>query len=321
MVARLARLYVVAIVAALASRALACDQGSDASIASLSVTSADPLTPAVGDTVTLTVRAVMTDGTSIDVSDRAGCSLVAKSPPGTLSGLVFTATRSGTTDVACTFHGASGSIGITVPGALHVTAAQVQTGKVDVNTKIEISAIVFALDPDGRYTNFWAQDPGGGPSSGIYFRDVRKLAPADAGPPDPRPVAENDAVTVTGSYIERQGRSVISWETVTKTGTDTPHADVVPIASVDPGTWESCFIEVQNVVVTNPRVDSYTWQVGDAANPGGAPLLVETLLFPSTPATGDKYAAIRGPLYVSALNDAGALEVALAPRRAEDLAK
>lgn len=318
MLARLARLLVVV---ALCSRAFGCS-GSDASLARLSVTSADPLTPAPGQTVTLTVRAVMTDGTSIDVSDRVACSLTAQNPPGTLDGLVFTATRSGTTDVACSFQGATGSVGITVPGALRATAAQIQQGKIDPNTKLEISAIVFGIDPDGRYTNFWAQDPGGGPYSGIYFRDVRKLPP-DAGAPDaggdPPPVAEGDVVTVTGTYVERLGRSVVSWDSVTKTGTDTPKADVVPIATVDAATWDGCFLEVDNVVVTNPSVDAYTWQVGDAVVPNGATLLVETLLYRATPTMGDRYAAIRGPLYVQTIGDAGRLEVAIAPRRAADL--
>lgn len=328
MVARLARLFVVVCLstlgafAAITPGALLGCSGSDASLARLSVASADSLTPAPGQTVTLTVRAVMTDGTSINVSDRAACTLTAPNPPGALQGLVFTAARSGTTDVLCTFNGASGSLGITVPGARHVTAADVQRGTIDPNTKVEISALVFAIDPDSKYTNFWAQDPGAGPHSGIYFRDVRKLG-ADAGAPDAggdaRPVAEGDVVTVTGTYVERLGRSVISWDSLTKTGTDTPKPDVVPLATVDAATWDGCFIEVRDVVVTNPAVDPYTWQIGDAASPNGATLLVETLLFAATPTLGARYAAVRGPLYVQNVGDAGRLEVAIAPRRAADV--
>lgn len=318
MLARLVRFLVVALFVC----AFGGCSGSDASLATLSIASADSLTPAPGQTVTLTVRAVMTDGTSIDVSDRVDCRLTAQNPPGSLAGLVFTAARSGTTDVVCAFNGKMGTIGITVPGALHVTAAQIQRGTIDPNTKIEVSAIVFALDPDGKYTNFWAQDPGAGPSSGIYFRDVRKLA-ADAGVPDAgvdaRPVAEGDVVTVTGTYIERLGRSVVSWESFTKTGSDVPKPDVVALAMVDPAIWDGCFIETRDVVVTNAAVDAYTWQIGDAASPGGATLLVETLLYAVRPTMGDHFAAIRGPLYVQNIGDAGAREVAIAPRRAEDL--
>lgn len=320
----LARLVRFLVVVALFAWAFGGCSGSDASLATLSIASADSLTPAPGQTVTLTVRAVMTDGTSIDVSDRVECHLTAQNPPGALAGLVFTAARSGTTDVACAFNGKTGTIGITVPGALRVTAAQIQRGTIDPNTKIEVSAIVFALDPDGKYTNFWAQDPGAGPYSGIYFRDVRKLA-VDAGAPDAdagveaRPVAEGDVVTVTGTYIERLGRSVVSWESLAKTGSDMPKPDVVALAMVDPATWDGCFIETRDVVVTNAAVDAYTWQIGDAASPGGATLLVETLLYAVRPTMGDHFAAIRGPLYVQNIGDAGAREVAMTPRRAEDL--
>ena len=284
----------------------------------LNIASADPLTPAAGQTVTITVRAVMLDGTSIDVTDRAVCALDAKDPPGTFAGRVFTAAKSGTANVVCTFAGASGSLGITVPGPQQVTVASVQKGTYPQGSVLELAVVVFGIDRDKQYTNFWAQDPGGGPMSGIYFRDVRKLA-ADAGA-TPAPVAEGDTVTVSGAYAEREGRSVINWTAVSKSGSATPKADIVALSAIEPATWDGCLVEVDDVVVVNPAFDAYTWQVSEATNPtAGAKLLVETLLYPLTPTQGQVYGAIVGPLYVLQPKSGGALEVAIAPRRATDL--
>ena len=60
--------------------------------------------------------------------------------------------------------------------------------------------------------------------------------------------------------------------------------------------------------------------MSEASNPtAGAKLLVETLLYPLTPTQGQVYGAIVGPLYVLQPKSGGALEVAIAPRRATDL--
>jgi hypothetical protein len=284
----------------------------------LNIASADPLTPAAGETVTITVRAVMLDGTSIDVTDRAVCALDAKDPPGTFAGRVFTAAKSGTANVVCTFAGASGSLGITVPGPQQVTVASVQKGTYPQGSVLELAVVVFGIDPDAQYTNFWAQDPGGGPMSGIYFRDVRKLV-ADAGA-TPAPVAEGDTVTVSGAYAERDGRSIINWTAVSRSGTAKPKADIVALSAIDPATWDGCLVEVDDVVVVNPAFDAYTWQVSEARDPtAGAKLLVETLLYALTPPQGQVYGAIVGPLYVLQPKSGGSLEVAIAPRRATDL--
>jgi hypothetical protein len=284
----------------------------------LNIASSDPLTPAAGETVTITVRAVMLDGTSIDVTDRAACALDAADPPGTFAGRVFTAVRSGTVNVVCTFAAASGSLGITVPGPQHVTVASVQKGLYPQSSVLELSVVVFGIDPDKQYTNFWGQDPNGGPMSGIYFRDVRALA-ADAGA-TAAPVSEGDTVTVSGAYAERDGRSVINWTAVSKSGTAKPTVDAVPLAAIDAATWDGCLVEVDDVVVVNPALDAYTWQVAEASNPtSGARLQVETLLYPLTPTQGQVYGAIVGPLYVLQPKSGGALEVAITPRRAADL--
>lgn len=315
---RIAYLVLSVLVLALGLTAVPSCTSEETGVGHLNIASADSLTPAPGQTVTITVRAIMLDGTSIDVTDRATCSLDSADPPGTFAGRVFTAAKSGTANVVCQFSQATGSMGITVPGPQQVTVANVQKGLYPQSSVIQLSVVVFGIDPDKQYTNFWGQDPGGGPMSGIYFRDVRTIA-ADAGATTP-PVAEGDTVLVSGAYAEREGRSVINWTSVSKTGTATPKADVVPIAAVDQVIWDGCLIELDNVVVVNPAFDSYTWQVADASNPtAGGKLQVETLLYNTTPTQGQAYASIVGPLYVLAPKAGGPLEVAITPRRDTDL--
>ena len=239
-------------------------------VASLSLSSSGSLTPAPGKAVTLSVRAVMDDGTSIDVTGSAVCTLDAKDPPGTLQGNIFTATKFGFTNVVCTFSGVTGALGITVPAPLKIPITDIQKGVL----------------------------PQGG-----------TLAP---------PAAEGDTVLVHGKYAERSGHSDVSFDTVTVTGTAAPVAAPLRTGEVDAAIWDGCLIAVTNVTVVNPAFDSYTWQVADAMDPSKT-LLVETLLYSAAPAAGQRFSSINGPLYVLQPKNGGALEVAVAPRRAGDL--
>jgi hypothetical protein len=281
----------------LAVTLFACAGDDDAGIVSLSVTSSDPLTPAIGKTVTFTVRAISGDGTSTDVSDRASCGLSSQAPPGRLEGRVFTAERPGTTDIVCTFSEARGSLGITVPGQLRTTVAKIQKGELAPNTEVELSAIVFKVEKDGRYTNFYAQDQGGGPYSGIYFFDAR-TPPEDENQDLPAPAAEGDVVTIKGRYLERDGRSIVRYETVTKTGTGKPTAIVVPIAQLDPKVYDGCLVGLENLRVTNAAVDSTTFEVTDAAEPPTGKALVDTYDYDPQVKKDARVTRLFGPLYL-----------------------
>ena len=291
--------------------------GPPPSVASLSLSSSSSLTPAPGKTVTLSVRAVMDDGTSIDVTGSTSCSLDAKDPPGTLQANIFTATKFGFTNVVCSFAGVTGALGITVPAPLKIPIADIQKGVLPQGAEVQVEAVVFGLEPDGQYTNFWAQDPGGGPYSGIHFRDARALPAGDAGTIAPA-AREGDAVLVHGKYTERSGHSDVSFDTVTVTGTAMPVPNVLRVREVDAAVWDGCLVSIPNVTVVNPAFDAYTWQVADATDPN-AKLLIETLLFSASPSAGQKFSSIIGPLYVLQPKNGGALEVAVAPRRASDL--
>ena len=129
-------------------------------VASLSLSSTGSLTPAPGRAVSLSVRAVMDDGTSIDFTGSSVCTLDAKDPPGTLQGNIFTATKFGFTNVVCTFSGATGALGITVPAPLKISIKDIQKGVLPQGAEVLVDAVVFGLEQDGSYTNFWAQDPG-----------------------------------------------------------------------------------------------------------------------------------------------------------------
>jgi len=286
-------------------------------VASLSLSSSGSLTPAPGKAVTLSVRAVMDDGTSIDVTGSAVCTLDAKDPPGTLQGNIFTATKFGFTNVVCTFSGVTVALGITVPAPLKIPITDIQKGVLPQGAEVLVDAVVFGLEKDGIYTNFWAQDPGGGPYSGIHFRDARTPPAGDGGTLAP-PAAEGDTVLVHGKYAERSGHSDVSFDTVTVTGTAAPVAAPLRTGEVDAAIWDGCLIAVTNVTVVNPAFDSYTWQIADAMDPSNT-LLVETLLYSAAPAAGQRFASINGPLYVLQPKNGGALEVAVAPRRAGDL--
>ena len=292
-----------------------CSTGS-ATAVFLSLSSTDSLTPAVGATVHVVIHAVLTDSSSVDVTEDAACTLSGGAPPGTLLGTVFTATGAGTTDIQCTWSGAAGSIAITVAGARPVTALEVQRGDIQVGTAVALEGVVFAVEPDRDFTDLYVQDPGGGARSGIYLRDLRTLAPAEVGV---APAAIGDKVRVTGTYVERRGRSILEFTTIELIGTGTPVASVLAIADVDPTLWDGCFISIADVVVTNPMVDAYTWQIAPAATPTGPTLLVETLLYDAPRAADDHIQLLRGPLYLDAATPGAALEVAIMPRTAADV--
>lgn len=292
------------------------DRSDDAAVVALSVTSPDrTIVPADPElSIRIYVRAITADGTSTDVTDRATCTLTAQDPPGELVGMVFHPTKPGVTTVECTFAGVSAGLAITVQGSLETTIARVQQRSYLQGTAVSTKAVVFALNPDGEYLDFYGQDPGGGPYSGVLFRDSRKPEnhAADAGVP-PLDLRVGDVVTVEGEYTERNGHSSIDFVKLVKVGTEPLVVSVVRLQDLDPEVWEGCFVEVDEVVVSNPSVDAYYFEVTDAKTPGPT-LLVDNEYAPAVVA-GTAFDSIRGTFYVSESISAGAL----LPREASDL--
>jgi hypothetical protein len=289
---------------------LAACASSDAPIA-LSVTSGDSLTPQVGESVRFFVAAIRGDGSSTDVTSAADCTLSGSAPPGRLDGTVFLAEQPGTTDILCRHRGAVGSLGITVAGVRAATVAEVQRGELQEGTRVAVEAVVFALDADGDYTSFWAQDPGGGPYSGIYFRDVRT---PEAGALVP---AEGEVVRAVGAYLERRGRSVVNVDAIEVIGTGIPVATTLEIAALDPAIWEGCLVRVDDVEVVSTQVDAYTWAVASQGALDGPTLLVDTLLHDPPRRLGQRFGSLTGPLY--AWDGTDGPSFAITPRGAHDL--
>lgn len=295
---------------AVAALALIAGCASGDAVVGLSIATTGSTAPEVGETVTLVVRAIYDDGSSATVTDRADCSIEGDAAIGSLAGDVFTAQAAGAVVVICEYEAATASLALSVAGRRAVTIAAIQQGEVALATPIEAEGVVFAIAPDDGFTDFWMQDPGGGPYSGIYVFDGR-----DAGAP---PVAEGDVVRVRGVTAERNGRSVIELDEVTPTSTATPTVATVAVAELDAARWDGCLVSVTDVVVTNPSFDAYTWEVAAVSQPDGARLLVDTLLFDSQPSTGQVFTRITGPLFPF-VDDGGQPAVALVPRRQADL--
>ena len=297
--------------AALAMGLMGCAPASDGDVISLSLSSPDPLDPEVGEQVRLVVRAVRDDGSSTDVTGEAICQLSSESAPGRLDGAVFIAEQPGTVDIACEYREARGTLGVTVRGFRNTPIALVQQGDIAEGTQVQIEAIVFGIDPAGDFTDFWAQDEGGGEYSGIHFRDGRQLTDEEIGV---SPVAVGDAVTVRGVYLERNGRSTIEYTEVTVLGSGQLTIDVVAIGDLDAAVHDGCLVALESVTVADPAVDDFTWSVTD----GSATALVETFLYNAPRAAGDPIETLAGPLWLWT-TDAGELLSAIVPRDAADV--
>jgi DNA/RNA endonuclease YhcR with UshA esterase domain len=193
---------------------------------------------------------------------------------------------------------------------LSTTAKAIQNGEVAAQSAVELSVVVTAVQADGDYTHFWAQDAGGGAKSGLYFFDERVA-------PTPLDVVPGDVVTVRGVYSERNNRTTVSFTEVQETGTAAPTVDTLNIADLNAALWEGCLVKVEAVTVSNPAVDANTWQVRPTADPTGATLLVDHLLFQATVAMGDTFNSISGVVF--AWGTATPQTFSLAPRDAADL--
>lgn len=305
----------------MAAGALVASCGSESSEAvSITISSPDPLNVDVGAVVTLVVQAEMSDGSTLDVTASAACALSGLRPPGSLGAidatrpLIFTAEDPGVAEVTCRYDELSASLSVVVAGFRQVTVAGLQRGEIVQNSKVEVTAVVTALDPIGGWTDGWIQDEGGGPYSGIYIRDIRELDGQDPG----MPIAIGDVVRVAGEYVERNGRSTLQYDDIEVTGRAEPVASNLAIPAIDLDMWEGCLIRVEMVEVIEPAFDDFTYAVTHSYDPEGEELLVETKLYDPRPARRQRYEALTGPLFPRIAED-GTVRVAITPRTTEDV--
>jgi len=123
---------------------------------------------------------------------------------------------------------------------------------------VTITGIVTGenFDQDNK---FFMSDPEGGPWHGIYIYEW------ETGP------LVGDEVEVTGEVAEHYGLTELTYCTVTilSSGNEVPGFDIVQTADlVDPATaeqYESCLVEVNDVVVTEEQINFGQWYVTDTS--------------------------------------------------------
>jgi hypothetical protein len=278
--------------------------GGGGSFATLSLAvDADPVLD-VGASLSWTVRAISEDGASVDVTDRSTCSLGATGV-GRLEDGAFVAEAPGVTELTCAFEGLQARISLTVRGEREARIADLRD--LGVGSRVSVDAIVTAVDASETRVDFWAQDPGGGPFSGISIRDERAEEGAF-------PLAVGDRVRVTGTTSTRNGRAVLAMEGFEASGRDEVTIDRVDVASLSAERWDGCLVELEALEVTNADVDGYTWEVMDAA---GDTLLVETLFTDPERTVGDVVERLVGIVYP--FDDGTDRYLAVAPRGEDDL--
>lgn len=264
---------------------------------------ADP-TIDVGTRLRWTVRAISEDGASVDVTERASCTLetagVAR-----LEEDEIVAEAPGVTELLCRYQELSARLTVTVRGDRETTIAELRD--LGLGSRVVVEAVVTAVDAGETRVDFWAQDPGGGPRSGIYVRDERAMEGALA-------LTAGDRVRVVGTTSTRNGRAVLAMESLEADGRAEVTIDRLEVADVTAERWDGCLIELRELEVTNDDVDGFTFEVLDAA---GDRLLVETLLTDPERAVGDVLERLVGVVYP--FDDGTESYLAVVPRSAEDL--
>ncbi|MCK4695659.1 MAG: choice-of-anchor J domain-containing protein, partial [Candidatus Cloacimonetes bacterium] len=121
-----------------------------------------------------------------------------------------------------------------------------------VGQSLQVYGIVSAIDFAGD--SFFMVDPAGGPWNGLYVYNQYALA-----------VAVGDEVLVTGDVEEYYGFTELIADAVTilSTGNAVPLPMEIITGQVNQEMYESCFVSINNVVVTQD-VDTYgQWYVDD----------------------------------------------------------
>lgn len=225
-------------------------------------------------------------------------------------------TTGGSTEGSSGSSGSSGSTGDT-EGDKDDTIYEIQDGTIPEKAAVSVKGVIVSGVNPG-FTAFFAQEPGGGPYSGVWVY-VGKMGPNIMG------LAVGDEVDIVGSTLEFDGLTEIdaSLGSVTKTGVGglplVP--EVLPLATfADPAAlepWEGVLVRVEGqlAVTELPGFEEF-WV---AQNPDKA--LVDNLLYSVVLSKADfpqfgvgaGFTAIQGPINFSFMN------YKIAPRSKADL--
>lgn len=200
---------------------------------------------------------------------------------------------------------------MTPPGTQTTTRIQdIQTGAIAQGSAVILDEVVVtAVWPDGDRLDFWAQTAGGGPSSGIFFRDERPTAVA-------LEIGVGSVLHVEGVTALRNSYPVVSYAVAEqKASAAAVTADVVTIAElIDPSLgrryWGS-LVEVADLNVMEVDASGYGVVVQAV---DGTPGFVGNALFPELALNvSDTLSRVTGVVYLST----SGLEIW--PRGAQDL--
>lgn len=144
-----------------------------------------------------------------------------------------------------------------------------------------VGVLVVATDARASGIDFWVQEPGGGPHSGIHVYDAASLAP---------PVTRGDIVTVIGArYVEAQipistgetqarlqlkARSTV---TITGTGSESVAAVTFPALLGNPEPYEGVLVEVLDDPAELPSPDGFLEIGSSEFLPSGFPIHAGTI--------------------------------------------
>lgn len=169
------------------------------------------------------------------------------------------------------------------PAVQFTTVHDIQTGVTPVGSVSLRGLVVTAVEPGNSGLHFYAQDPGGGPYSGIYFYDQHGKTPAE--------LAVGDEVTVSGDYTEfnppwspwNSAVSEIVPAGVEITGSGlTPSVDKLPdvsaLADVAGEPWEGCLVQLNAVTVKSVGANYGEYEITD---PSGSYVRVDHQIFDS----------------------------------------
>ncbi len=288
---------------------LGCAQGGKGGAVSLSIAANRDTELMVGDALTFSVRAVKSDGSSEEVTSSANCMLTGDAT-GTLDGSLFMATVAGESVIACGYEQASGTLVLTVRGPVlgDSSIEAVQTGKVTEGASLKlIGVVVTALAPatSSGAVDIFVQPEKGRADTGLFVVDLRASA-------DPALVV-GDVIDVTGTYVEKAGRSTIEADVIEKTGRAAPRVTELALKDLDLADYESALVRVTDVAVRDIAYTSYTWLLSDAEN-ASLEVELDTYFFEPTTAQGSVLDALTGIVFCTTDG------CAVAPRDDSDLA-
>ncbi len=147
--------------------------------------------------------------------------------------------------------------------------------------------VVVAVEPGNSYV--WIQD-GQGPWSGLLVFDP------------PAELTVGDLVRVSGNLKEYFGMTEISPTdtcVILANGQPVPSPEVLPTGDVGQEQWESVFVRVENVTVTEEPNQYNEWLVDDGS---GDIMINDQFAFSYTPTLGAQLLYIQGPLDYSFSN-------------------